>query len=76
MEIDTFVGEGKSARTGGGVENWLAVVDAGLCGCARGHSWVQLESRDSRSCSLFLWKLVWQISCHKDIMRGRYYLAF
>ncbi|KAL7243806.1 hypothetical protein ACSBR1_016098 [Camellia fascicularis] len=54
MEIDTFVGEGNPAGTGGGVENWSTVVDVGLCECARGHSWVQLESRDSRSCSLFL----------------------
>ncbi|KAI7999996.1 hypothetical protein LOK49_LG09G00648 [Camellia lanceoleosa] len=54
MEIDTFVGEGNLAGTGGGVENWSAVVNAGLCECARGHSWVQLELRDSRSYSLFL----------------------
>ncbi|THF93944.1 hypothetical protein TEA_017634 [Camellia sinensis var. sinensis] len=54
MEIDAFVDEGNPAGTCGGVENWLAVVDAGLCGCAQGHSWVQLESRDSRSCCLFL----------------------
>lgn len=70
MEVNTFFDQGNLARTGGCLENRSAVVDAGLCRCARGHSWVQLEPRSSWSCSCFLRWIFSPILTHLDVLEN------